>query len=110
MPGTLQTLQSAVPTGLTPTYAAAVASMAVPNTNGNAIVHIKNGSGASITATIRGQGFMGDIVVPDRVVTIPAGQERMIGRLNPAMYNQGDGTVQIDLSATATITVAVVTP
>lgn len=110
MPGTLQNLLSVAPNGLTPAYTAAVASMAIPNVNGNTVVHIKNGSGVAVNATIRGQGLMGDVLVPDRVVAIPAGQERMIGRLNPALYNQSDGTVQIDLSAVATVTVAVVAP
>lgn len=93
--------------GAATVYNAGNASNDIPNSSGRTIVIVKNASGGSINATFKGQGKIGsDQTVADRVVAVPAGAERAFW-LDPVLYNKADGTVQMDLSATASVTVAV---
>lgn len=98
--------QVASPVGVAPTYNAVSASDTVPNPSGRTVLLVKNGSGASINVTLVGRGVMGDIVVPNRVIAVPAGQDRLIS-LDASLYNDASGLVTVQFSATATVTMAV---
>lgn len=106
MPRTAITAQRATSTGLDLTAEAA-------NVDGNSVVQtghrvlkVINGSAASINVTLPTPGTVDGLAVADRVVAVPAGATRYISVVNTA-YRQPDGTVLIDYSAVATVTVAV---
>lgn len=106
MPRTLITPQKVVSTGLAVVTEAA-------NVLGNSVqqspdrwLQVTNGSGGSINVTVQTPGIVdGDLAVPDRVVAVPAAATRHIAVGNAA-YRQPDGTVNIDYSAVASVTVA----
>lgn len=90
--------------------AAAAGGDAIPdNMQGErTFLRVKNGDAADKTVTINSQtpcdqGFDHDIV---EVVT--AGEERDIGPLDDARFNDGNGSVLITYSAVANVTVAAV--
>ena len=103
-------VQEIVRAGVEPTYEAA-------NSDGEefanadsarTFLHVKNGSGGSINVTIVTPNVVDDdLAVGDRVVAVPAGEERMIGEFPPANYNQSDDTVDVNFSAVGSVTVAV---
>lgn len=68
-------------------------------------VYVKNGSGASVTATVpMGNGIAG---VADLEVAIAAGAEVIIGPLESAAFAT-DGVITLELSATTSVTVGVI--
>lgn len=100
------TVQSVVRTGLEPAYTAAVGDgHSVLNDGRLTFVHVVNGSGSEVTITIPTPGSVDGLAVADRTVAVPAGEERMIGPFPTATYNQADGTVHVDYSATTSVTV-----
>ena len=94
------------PAGAAPTYTAVSASDQVPNSGGRTVVIVRNASGASINVTIVGTGKIEDLTVANRVIAVPAGQDRLIS-LPAALYNDADGRVTLNFSATASVTIAV---
>lgn len=92
--------------GVAPTYNAVSASDTVAN-SGKTLLHVKNGSGASINVTLVGRAQLDGVTFPDKVIAVPAGQERMIGPVPSALYNDANGLVTVNFSATATVTMAV---
>lgn len=76
------------------------------------VLHVNNGSGASINVTI--QAPLGAPAVPagldptDRVLAIPAGQRGVIGPFDPSYFAQVSGASQgqvfVDFSAVASVT------
>lgn len=106
MARTASAVQQIVRTGLTPAYSAANADGHSIANDGRVFQHIKNGSGSSINVTAQTPATVDGLAVAERVVAIPAGEERMIGPFQPGIYNQADGSVYIDYSAVTTVTVA----
>lgn len=101
---TPQTLASA---GLNPTYAAPDAA------NGNTFVNngkrwllVRNGAGTTMTVTVRNPSTVDGIVVPDKVHTVPANGDRIIGPLPTTVWNQPDSSVYVDYSTSTSITQA----
>lgn len=101
------TTQAIVDTGLEATFEAANADgNAIPG-DGTTILHVVNGSGADVDVTIQTGGTYHGKAVADTVVTVTAGEERLIGRFKPALYNQAsDGLVYIDYESVTSVTVA----
>lgn len=96
---------------LEPTYAAASAGGdTFVNGDGRVILHVKNGSGASIDVTITTPySLRGGIAVDDPVTAVPAGEDRMIGPFDPAVFNAAAGTgVSVSYSAATSVTVAAI--
>lgn len=56
---------------------------------------------AADTMTIITPGLVGGLAVADQVVALPIGT-KMVGPFSPAIYNQADGTVQIDITVSTT--------
>jgi len=108
MARTTLSIQDIVRSGLNPSYEAANADGESVDNNGRVFLHIKNGSGVSVTVTIQTPGTVDGLAVADRTVVIPAGEERMPGVFPPADYNQSDGAVYVDFSAVTTVTVAAI--
>tara|TARA_R100001480_G_scaffold7322_1_gene14899 strand:+ start:10302 stop:10637 length:336 start_codon:yes stop_codon:yes gene_type:complete len=95
-------------TSLTPTYNSAAGGGDDFVNNGRTFLHIKNGSGSPIVATINSlvncsQGFDHNVDI-----TIPAGSEEMCGPFNTGRFNDGDGKVGITYDDVTTLTVAVI--
>ena len=90
----------------TPVYTAVASSNNVRNPGRGVILHVKNGSGGSVNVTLVGQANLDGAVIQSKVVAVPAGAERHI-YVNPALYNYSDGTFDVNFSATASVTMAV---
>lgn len=103
-------VQNIAAAGLKPAYTAVNASdTAILNQAQRNFLHVKNGGGSPINVTItavktsaRVQG-VGVVTVSDRVVAVPAGEERMIGPITEA-YLDTDGEVTIGYSGTTSVT------
>ncbi len=106
------TLQNIDPAGLTPSYSAVNASDTVKIGTGQRVfLHVKNGGGGSITATITAVkttatvSGVGGVTISDQVVTVDAGSEEMIGPFTEAFMDT-DGDVTITYSGTTSVTAA----
>lgn len=101
------TIQDIVRAGLDPTYeTAAGGGDTAANLNGDVHIHIKNGSGGSVTATFETPRTVDGLAVDDLAVPIPAGEERFIGPFPPSTFNDGAGDVAITYSAVTSVTIA----
>lgn len=98
--------QRIVDTGVVPNFGAAAATFEVEPDD--VVLHIKNGNAAPTNLTITTPGTVdGDLAIPDRVVAIAAGAEKLVGPFpNHAYKDPSDGLVHCALSVTATVTVA----
>lgn len=110
----LYTVQNIAKTGLAPTYGAVALSDTFPNPGDErTFLHVKNGSGASINVTVTAFRTLakvtgaGQLTIPNLVVAVPAGAERVIGPF-PEAYNDASGNVNVAYSAITTITAAAV--
>ncbi len=108
------TIQKITPAGLAAVFSA-VAAQDVIETGGNDrfMLLVKNGGGASINVTIPAFTTEADVAgaglipIPDHVVAVGAGAEKLIGPFANA-YRDADGTVTVDYSATASVTSAAI--
>jgi len=72
-----------------------------------AVLIVKNGSGASINVTLETpQPLPTGDAYPDKVYAVPAAGERWIPVL--AVYRQATGVANVQFSATASVTAAVI--
>lgn len=106
MPRTAITPQKATSAGLAlVTEPGNVDGHSLPIERGVVLV-VSNGSAGSINVTLVTPGTAdGDLAIPDRIVAVPAGATRYFGNLD-AVYRQSDGSVHVNLSAVASVTVA----
>jgi hypothetical protein len=96
-----------VPDGTPPTYAAAAAGGDTAPVGSHLFLHIKNGGGSPITATLAVPGnTWNGIATPDTPFVISNGAERMIPL--DSRYQQSDGRAAITYTAVTSVTVAVV--
>lgn len=94
--------------GLDPTYNTAESDgNNWKNPNSETFVHIKNGSASEVTATFPTPRTVDALDVADLTVAIPASGERFVGPFPRTTFNQADGTVHINYSAAADVTIAV---
>ena len=116
MARTVLTAQTIVRTGLTPSFAAVDAANgeSFDNTYQNLVLYVKNGAGAPINVTIGVASTVDGLTVPDLVVAVPAGGEKIIGPFPNNVYGQEDPdsgidpSVFVDYSSGTTITVALI--
>ena len=106
------TAQQISQSGLKPVYAAAaVAGDLVINT-GIQYFHVKNGSGVSVTSTVTPvittvvDPLLGTLVKETATLILGAGEEGFLGPIETEAFNSTDGTVEIEYSAVASVTVA----
>jgi len=107
MARTALAVQSCAITGLLPLYTAANALGHSVANNGETFLHVKNGDASDITVTL--------VSIPDpwgrtgdKVITVSAASEKMIGPIPPLLFNQADGTVNVDFSAVTSVTLTAV--
>jgi hypothetical protein len=87
-------VQNTLSSGLKATYTAAtVDGHAFDNQDGKVVLHVKNGGGVAVTVTAVTPGTVDGMAVPDRTVSIPAGEDRFIGTFRRSIYNQDDSLV-----------------
>lgn len=108
------TVQNIVESGLEATFVAAAAGGdVVPNDSSQrTFVWVKNGGGSDITVTVTSQqtttrapGF-GQVSKASQVVTVTAGEDRLIGPFPDAAYNNSSGNVALTYSAVTSVTIA----
>lgn len=102
--------QMVVDTGLNPVFTAANVDGHSLDGDGDVVLEVVNGGGASINVTIQTGGTLVGKAVADTVVAIAAGERRHIGRFRSDLYNQPSGPdvgrVLVDFSAVTSVTVA----
>lgn len=105
MPRTAITPQRSAVAGLSlVTEPANVLGNTLPLNDRLALV-VKNGSASSINVTIPSTTTVDGLVLPNRVIAVPAGTDRYI---RPSSVSaQAGGVVNVDYSAVTTVTVAV---
>ena len=105
-------IQNITPNGVSPSYTAVTLAADTIATGGSeqVFLHVKNGGAASINVTIaavvasvRVPG-VGNVAVPDKVVAVGAGAEKMIGPFSAAYRD--NGLVSPVYSASASVTAA----
>lgn len=108
MPKQTIPLQTLSRSGAAPTFTAATQTDLQVANNGSVILEFKNTNGATRTITIQTPGTVDGNAIADLVATtLPATTGDLIFKpFAPAIYNQSDGNLYIDLSAFADVTVA----
>lgn len=111
MPRTALTVQTIGVAGITPTYAAGDSANGHEFSNdGNMFLHVKNSNAAVRNVTVKVSGYkVGGTSLADLVVNIPANTgDKMIGPFDPTAFNQVGGLVNVDLDASAGLTIAAI--
>lgn len=107
MARTALTVQVIARTGLDPAYSSANADGHSVQNTGRECVHVVNGGGGAITVTIQTPGTVDGLAVSDRTVSVPAGEDRIIGPFPVRDYNQPNTeTIYVDFSGVTSVTVA----
>ena len=95
-------------TSLTPTYASAAGGGDTFVNNGRTFLHILNGSGSPITATVDSLVACNQGTDHDVAITIPAGSEEMCGPFPAARFNSATGSVSVTYSDVTSLTIAAI--
>lgn len=104
-----RTPQTISRTGVAPTYNAAASGDTVTPGDG-VFLHVKNGSGGSVTLTLTTTETVAGLAVANEVITIAAGAESVVGPIVPGLFaNATDGFAHMAWSATTTVTWAAFT-
>lgn len=102
-------VQDAVSSGLNPTFTAAIVDGHMFLFDKHVALYVKNDSGGSINVTIPTPDTGKDgLTVSDRVVAVPAGEERVIKPSPADVYVQADGKVYVDTSAQTSVSYAAI--
>lgn len=80
------------------------------NTDGNALLVVRNTTGGSITITVTSVADPATARVGDISQAVAAGAFRVFGKFPPRLFNQSDGTVQVSSSVGTGVKVSVVVP
>lgn len=101
-----EAVKQIIKTGLEPTYTGSLATDNVYQfrNDGRMYLHVINGGSSPDTVTIAAQPSVDGLDVPDRTVSVPAGEERLIGPLLPDVYNDSDGLVNVSHSFITSVT------
>lgn len=89
--------------GLAPVYNAASAGGDTFPASDRTYLHVKNGSVAAVTATLTTPGSVGGLAIADAVISVPAGGERVIGPIAPALFGE---VASVAWSASTSVTFA----
>lgn len=117
MPRTVRTAQTIVRTGLEPVYSAVDAANGeyFDNIAQDKFLHVQNGAGAPINVTVvRKNTTLDGVTVPNLIVVVPAGEDRMIGPFPNSLYGQPDPdsgvdpAILVNYSSGTTITAALI--
>jgi hypothetical protein len=92
-------------TGLKPVYSAASTAGDEFVNSGSEFIHVKNGGGTSRIVSIVTPLLVDGLAVVDREVTVPAGEEKMIGPFQSAVYSNA-GSVSLTYDSITSLTLA----
>lgn len=99
--------QQVVRAGLAPAYSAASAGGDSFRPGTTTLLHVKNASAASVTATLVTPGNVSGLAIDDVAVAVPAGGERMIGPVSGDLFRDAaNGLGAVTWSAAASVTFA----
>lgn len=97
--------------GLDPTFTAATLTDGNMFRNtGSETVFVKNGGGGAVAVTVPTPGTVRGLDIEDKIVSVPAGEERILGRFDPGLYNQSGadaGMCYIEYDQITSVTVGV---
>lgn len=104
------TVQNINRSGLEATYASAGAGGDEFTNNGSTFLHVKNGDGSAHTVTVASQyaPVPAGLAQSNVQVSVPAGEERMIGPFPTRAFNDEDGLTQVTYDAVTSVTIAVI--
>lgn len=80
----------------------------IPNKNGKLVLRVDNGGAEATNVTIITPGEVGGNPIDDMVVEVGAGKVKLISNLDPAIYTNSKGFVQIKLSKVTSVTLEIV--
>lgn len=107
MARTALTVQQIARSGLAPSYTAANAAGHSVQNNGRVFLHVKNAGGSICNVTIETPGTVDGLAVADRTVAVAATTgDAMIGPFPENVYDQADGTINVDFDQVTSVTVA----
>jgi hypothetical protein len=98
-------VQTVVRGGIDPVYEACdVGGDEFINT-GIPFIHIKNGDASPVDVTIETPNAVDGLAVADRVVTVPATSERMLGPFPARTYNDANAKVKLTYDSVTSLTI-----
>jgi hypothetical protein len=111
MPRSALATQQAVDEGITVAFTAANAAGHSIAGGGDVVLLVNNASGGSINVTVQTAATEDGLAVADQVVAVAAGAIKAIGPFRATTYDRAGGaadpgTVYVDFSAVASVTVA----
>ena len=94
--------------GLSVTFAApASTQLSIPSNDGRMYLELKNTGSATQTVTVQTPGTVSGLAIAELTAEVPiTSGDKIIGPFPPALFNQSDGSVYVDLTATTTMTIA----
>lgn len=103
-------IEKAKPTGIKPTEKGALSAADEYQfkNDGNVVLRVKNASAEATNVTIVTPGTQGNLNVEDQVVAVAAGESKIIGPFDTALYNDAQGLATVKFSKVANITVETV--
>lgn len=109
MPRTLETVQATTRPGLVAVYSAAdaVNGHQFLNTRQNVFLHVKNANAGTIVVTVVTPQTVDDLVLADRIVSVPTGDEVFIGPFSNLTYGNTPDGVYVDFNLAPGVTFAV---
>ena len=102
------TVQNSAVSGLEATKNAADAAGDKFSNDGNIIAIIENGDASDHTATFQTARSIGGLAIADPAITVTAGEERIVGPFDPALFNDSDGYVNISYDAVTSVTIQLI--
>jgi hypothetical protein len=101
--------RAGVNSGTAGTACTATTGDTFPN-DGNTVLEVNNGSGASITVTITPTATVDGSIPAAKVITIPTLTRSLIGPFDPKLYNDTNSLVTFICSAVTTVTAKALRP
>lgn len=107
----MATLTAVTPTSSTAPLLGAVAAAAGGDqfvNTGREVIYLKNTNASTRTITVVTGGTAGGVGIADISFSIAQNEEKLYGPLDPRIFNNSNGMVQITYSGVTNLTVAVI--
>ncbi len=93
--------------GLAVTHPApSTTELSIPNNDGRVFIEIKNTGATTQTVTVQTPNQVAGLAIADLLATVaPTTGDIAVGPFPPAVFNQSDGSVYVDISVSTTMTV-----